>query len=376
MNLIYTIIAFSCLAIGSDVNPLYSNSSAVTNASVTTVNSSGITDLATKPSSTIGIQEWVGKGCTGHMVDLNLTSYFGDTNIYTRREPYSSFRISRPLRGREQLDFSREKFTFGNYNTKLLAKDFTRTRVPAELQDTPDPVVENAIAATQRARVAMIQKYTKKHDIQHFDIGAIVSLKIPREDRTSTDNKRIFARILEEPYPHRYQVITVSGIIKRLIPTKSLAVVEQALWADILIPTSTKQVALGLAAREASTSARVGIFCLATRTEMALVERPRRKRARADTCYCTCGRANPLAANLHCLGAGALERTFTRAVQFTVGPGRVIVLAVERTHRGESSLVLALERWSEPSLAANLHLSWRWSESSLAANLHLAWLGA
>jgi hypothetical protein len=59
----------------------------------------------------------------------------------------------------------------------------------------------------------MMQKYTKKHDIQHFDIRAIVSLKIPQEDRTSTDNKRVFARILEEPYPHRYRVITLSGII-------------------------------------------------------------------------------------------------------------------------------------------------------------------
>ncbi|KFY03974.1 hypothetical protein V490_00036 [Pseudogymnoascus sp. VKM F-3557] len=152
----------------------------------------------------------------------------------------------------------------------------TRARVPAQpgtqLQATPDPVVEKAIAATQRARVAMIRKYTKKHDIQHFDIGAIVSLKIPREDRTSTDNKRIFARILEEPYPHRYQVITVSGIIKRLIPTKSLGVVDQALWADILIPTSTKQVALGLAAREASTSARVGISY--ADSTVALIPRP------------------------------------------------------------------------------------------------------
>ncbi|KFY98655.1 hypothetical protein V498_01337 [Pseudogymnoascus sp. VKM F-4517 (FW-2822)] len=59
----------------------------------------------------------------------------------------------------------------------------TRARVLAqprtELRATPDPVVEKAIAATQRARVAMIRKYTKKHDIQHFDIGAIVSLKIP-----------------------------------------------------------------------------------------------------------------------------------------------------------------------------------------------------
>jgi hypothetical protein len=192
--------------------------------------------------------------------------------------------------------------------------------VPAQPRtELLDPVIEKAIAATHRARVSMIRKYTKKHDIQHFEIGAIVSIKVPREDRTSTDNKRLFARILEEPYPHRYQILTASSIIQRLIPTKSLGVVDQALWSDIIIPTSTKQVTLGLAAREASTSARVGISCqckgqcstkrcrcykeakecsvhchnddhncgnlsgLATRTEIALVERPKRKRARADT---------------------------------------------------------------------------------------------
>jgi hypothetical protein len=190
-----------------------------------------------------------------------------------------------------------------------------RTELPA----IPDLIIEKAIVATQRARVSMARKYTKKHDIQHFDIGAIVSIKVPREDRTSTDNKRLFARILEEPYPHWYRVLTPSGIIQRLIPTKSLGVVEQALWSDILIPTSMKQVTLGLVAREASTSAQVGVSCqckgqcstkrcrcyketkecsvhcynddhdcgnllgLATRTEIALVKRPRRKRAWADT---------------------------------------------------------------------------------------------
>ncbi|KFZ01849.1 hypothetical protein V500_00591, partial [Pseudogymnoascus sp. VKM F-4518 (FW-2643)] len=142
-----------------------------------------------------------------------------------------------------------------------------RPRVPAqpiaELLPAPelqaprrDAVIEQAEKSTQKARALMIRKYTKKHDIQHFDIGAIVSLKVPREDRTSTDNKRLFARILDEPYSHRYKVVTLSGIIKRLIPTKELGVIEQALWSDIIIPDSTKEVTLTLAAREASTSAR------------------------------------------------------------------------------------------------------------------------
>ena len=74
-----------------------------------------------------------------------------------------------------------------------------------------------------------MRKYTKKHDIQHFNVRAIVSLKVPREDRTSTNNKRLFARILEEPYSYRYKVLTLLGIISRLISTKSLGVIEQAL---------------------------------------------------------------------------------------------------------------------------------------------------
>jgi stage V sporulation protein SpoVS len=95
-----------------------------------------------------------------------------------------------------------------------------------ELRATPNPIIKQAIAATQRARVSMVRKYTKKHDIQHFEVGAIVSIKVPREDRTSTDNKRLFARILKEPYPYRYQVLTLLGIIQRLIPTKSLRAVD------------------------------------------------------------------------------------------------------------------------------------------------------
>ncbi|KFY99256.1 hypothetical protein V500_01428 [Pseudogymnoascus sp. VKM F-4518 (FW-2643)] len=167
---------------------------------------------------------------------------------------------SNPSSGSE-LNSEPERELNSELRRRSRARVLAQPRTELQATPIPDPIIERAIAATQRARVSMIRKYTKKHDIQHFDIGAIVSIKVPREDRTSTDNKRLFARILEEPYPHRYRVLTLSGIIQRLMPTKSLGLVEQALWADILIPTSTKQVTLRRAAREASTSARVGISC-------------------------------------------------------------------------------------------------------------------
>lgn len=76
----------------------------------------------------------------------------------------------------------------------------------------------------------MAQKYSKCDNIQHFEIGNIVSLKVPREDRTSTDNQRLFRRILYEPYPYGYKVVTLSGNLKPLIPPKELGSVKEALW--------------------------------------------------------------------------------------------------------------------------------------------------
>ncbi|OWT42340.1 hypothetical protein VFPPC_18529 [Pochonia chlamydosporia 170] len=88
------------------------------------------------------------------------------------------------------------------------------------VSELTDQVIAKAQKATQRAKLRMMQKYSKQHIIQHFNIGDIVSIKVPREDRTSTDNRRLFGRILEEPYAHRYRILTTSGVIKRLIPTR------------------------------------------------------------------------------------------------------------------------------------------------------------
>lgn len=107
----------------------------------------------------------------------------------------------------------------------------------------------------------MVVKYSKNRRIQHFEIGDIISIKIPREDRTGTDNKRLFGKILSEPYPHRYQVVTASGLLKRLIPTKSIVAVDRTLWQDIYIAESNIKISLREAAKDASSSTHIRITC-------------------------------------------------------------------------------------------------------------------
>jgi hypothetical protein len=69
-----------------------------------------------------------------------------------------------------------------------------------------DPIIGRAQESTVKARVQMAEKYSKRHDIQHFEIGDVVSLKVLREHSTSTNDRHLFGRIINEPYPHRYKV--------------------------------------------------------------------------------------------------------------------------------------------------------------------------
>lgn len=73
-----------------------------------------------------------------------------------------------------------------------------------------DSGVDKVLAAvrknSQKARHKMVDKYSKSHKIEVFSKGDIVTVKLPRGTRTSTDNKRLYARALDDPKPHRYLI--------------------------------------------------------------------------------------------------------------------------------------------------------------------------
>jgi hypothetical protein len=106
MGYLIYFIAFACLAVGSTIQPPYNNSSA---AAKVTANSSIAANSSVDINSTyLEIQFWAEPGCKGNLTNIykDITSYYGGEAMNYGARPYFSFKINRPLRGREQLDFS------------------------------------------------------------------------------------------------------------------------------------------------------------------------------------------------------------------------------------------------------------------------------
>jgi len=63
------------------------------------------------------------------------------------------------------------------------------------------PIEESVLAAVARARNQMANRYNKRFIIENFEISAIISLRIPKEDRGTLDYSRFYARVLAQPHP-------------------------------------------------------------------------------------------------------------------------------------------------------------------------------
>ena len=53
----------------------------------------------------------------------------------------------------------------------------------------------------------MQKKHARQHTIVTLAPGDIVSLEIPQEDRSATDNLRTYCRVVEQNHPNRYRVL-------------------------------------------------------------------------------------------------------------------------------------------------------------------------
>lgn len=125
-----------------------------------------------------------------------------------------------------------------------------------------DSVIEQIRHRSIKNAHKMIQKHSKKWTVEQFDIGDIVALKILRALRTSTDNRRLFCEVFDQPHQSRYRLRCEWGTLDRLFPTKDLDRVEESIAAGISFESPvTSELTLHDTAARASTNTQVRISC-------------------------------------------------------------------------------------------------------------------
>ena len=112
---------------------------------------------------------------------------------------------------------------------------------------------DTAVRVNQaQAAATMVAGYSKRHNIQVFKIGDLVSMAIPRLDRGPLDDRRVLGRIRSVPREDKYEVETLHGIVETLLPTTELLPVPSEIQFQIP-PGEAQRVSVHyIAAQEAS----------------------------------------------------------------------------------------------------------------------------
>ena len=74
---------------------------------------------------------------------------------------------------------------------------------------------ESVVAAQDKARSQMANRYNQRFVVERFEIDDIVSIRIPKEDRSTLDHCRLYGRVIAYPHTKRYQLQTQYGILDR-----------------------------------------------------------------------------------------------------------------------------------------------------------------
>lgn len=93
-----------------------------------------------------------------------------------------------------------------------------------------------------------------------FKIGDKVSIAVPHQDRSSTDDKRIFGCITKV-YKDNYTIQTKYGILDRQYPTSQLMPLSANTDLDFSDPPVLKKITLHYAAAQESTSEKLPVHC-------------------------------------------------------------------------------------------------------------------
>jgi len=93
---------------------------------------------------------------------------------------------------------------------------------PSEDALAPTAIEIEVLPHAAKVRQRSASKYNKRHAIEAFSPGDVVSIRVPREDRTATNQHRMFCRVLAAPHHNRYKLQTAHGVLNVHYPVTVL----------------------------------------------------------------------------------------------------------------------------------------------------------
>ena len=147
----------------------------------------------------------------------------------------------------------------------LLSPQLDRLRInlPQELDDTPTTALRQKIQINQQhANERAKRQYGKQRQTTTYEIDNKVSVAIPALDRASTDDKRIFERVIDviEEYDS-YRILTKHGLLNRNYPISELNPLPKHIDLSISNPPPTNHVTLHYYTAQESTAEKVPVHC-------------------------------------------------------------------------------------------------------------------
>ena len=134
---------------------------------------------------------------------------------------------------------------------------------PQELDSTPTTALRQRVQINQKhANERSQRQYGKQRQITTFALFDQVSVAVPALDRASTDDKRIFGKVVGLfPEYNSYQIMTKYGFLDRNYPVSELNPLPSEI--DIRIPEPMPQatVTLHYCAAQESTTKKVPVHC-------------------------------------------------------------------------------------------------------------------
>lgn len=113
-----------------------------------------------------------------------------------------------------------------------------------------------------RIRRRMMKAYQRQHQVRISDIDEYVSVKVPKEDRASTDRSRLVCKVIDVPYEDRYRLKCKNGILTQLYNTGELnIIIDASPWAQSIEEGPEEEISLTRASRLDNSGYLQEVFC-------------------------------------------------------------------------------------------------------------------